>query len=120
MVLRRRLSCGSVYSERVDGGVILQFQLFLKFKKWPLLLPTRWALNRRSHRGQVERRLPLLVLHGGIGSVGQQQSAQLGPPLLRRLVERRERPLIGGVDARVVLDQQGSDVNVLDEERQQD
>lgn len=52
--------------------------------------------------------------------MGQQQSAQLGPPLLRRLVERRERPLIGGVDARVVLDQQGGDVNVLNEERQRE
>lgn len=68
------------------------------------------------HRGQVQGRLALLVLHGGIGSVGQQQRTQLGPPLLRRLVERRERPLIGGVHARVVLDQQGGDVHVLDGE----
>lgn len=69
--------------------------------------------RKRSHCSQVQRRLALLVLHGGIGSVGQQQGAQLGPPLLRRLVERRERPLISGVDARVVLDQQGGDVHVL-------
>lgn len=69
--------------------------------------------GKRSHCSQVERRLTLLVLHGGVGSVGQQQGAQLGPPLLRRFVERRERPLIGGVDARVVLDQQGGDVHVL-------
>lgn len=73
-----------------------------------------------AHRGQVQRRLALLVLHGGICSVGQQQSAQLRPALLRRLVERRERPLIGGVDARVVLDQQSSDVNVLNAERQRE
>lgn len=45
--------------------------------------------------------------------MGQQQSAELGPPLLGRLVEGRERPLVGGVDARVVLDQQGGDVHVL-------
>lgn len=52
--------------------------------------------------------------------MGQKQSAQLGPPLLRRLVERRERPLIGGVDAGVVLDQQGGDVNVLERERKRE
>lgn len=69
--------------------------------------------SKRSHGSQVERRLPLLVLHGGVCSVGQQQRAQLSPALLRRFVERRERPLIGGVDARVVLDQQGGDVDVL-------
>lgn len=69
--------------------------------------------RKRSHCSQVQRRLTLLVLHGGIGSVGQQQGAQLGPPLLRRFMERRERPLISGVDARVVLDQQGGDVHVL-------
>lgn len=46
--------------------------------------------------------------------MGQQQSAQLSPPLLGRFVEGRERPLVRGVDARVVLDQQGGDVHVLD------
>lgn len=46
--------------------------------------------------------------------MGQQQGAQLGPSLLGRLVERREGPLVCGVDARVVLDQQGGDVHVLD------
>lgn len=86
--------------ERVDGGVIIY-------------LDTSVCASC-PHRGQVQRRLPLLVLHGGVGSMGQQQRAQLGPPLLRRLVQRRERPLIGGVHARVVLDQQGGDVYVLD------
>lgn len=46
--------------------------------------------------------------------MSQQQRAQLGPPLLGRFVEGRERPLIRGVDARVVLDEQGGDVHVLD------
>lgn len=46
--------------------------------------------------------------------MGQQQSAQLSPPLLGRLVQGGERPLVRGVDARVVLDQQGGDVHVLD------
>lgn len=45
--------------------------------------------------------------------MGQQQSAELGPSLLRRFVEGCERPLVGGVDARVVLDQQGGYVHVL-------
>lgn len=46
--------------------------------------------------------------------MGQQQSAELSPPLLGRFVEGRKGPLVGGVDARVVLDQQGGDVHVLD------
>lgn len=45
--------------------------------------------------------------------MGQQQSTELSPPLLRRLMEGSERPLVGGIDARVVLDQQGGYVHVL-------
>ena len=45
-------------------------------------------------RGQVEGCLTLLVLEGGVGSVGQQQGAQLGSTLLGRLVQRGETPLI--------------------------
>lgn len=52
--------------------------------------------------------------------MGQQQSAQLSPPLLGRFVEGRERPLVRGVDARVVLDQQGGDVHVLDTGEEED
>lgn len=70
------------------------------------------------YRGQVQSRLALLVLHGGVGSVGQQQGTQLGPALLGRLVEGRERPLVCGVHTRVVLDQQSRDVNVLEREQE--
>lgn len=74
----------------------------------------RWLTGSpTSHRCQVEWRLSLLVLHGGISAMGQQQSAELGPPLLGRFVERCERPFICGIDAGVVLDQQGCDVHVL-------
>lgn len=45
--------------------------------------------------------------------MGQQQGAQLGPPLLGRFVEGRERPFVCGIDAGVVLNQQGGDVHVL-------
>lgn len=45
--------------------------------------------------------------------MGQQQGTQLRATLLRRLVERRERPLVRGVDAGVVLDQESCDVHVL-------
>lgn len=62
---------------------------------------------------QIQRRLSLLVLHSGISSVGQQESAQLSPPLLRRLMEGSKCPFVCGVDARVVLDEQGSYVHVL-------
>ncbi len=44
--------------------------------------------------GEVEGRLTLLVVEGGVGAVGQQQRAQLGPPLLGRLVQRGEPPLV--------------------------
>lgn len=46
--------------------------------------------------------------------MSQQQGAELSPPLLRRLVEGGKRPLVCGVDARVVLDQQGGNIHVLD------
>lgn len=45
--------------------------------------------------------------------MGQQQGAQLGPPLLGRFVEGGERPFVCGIDACVVLNQQGGDVHVL-------
>lgn len=129
MILTQRLSCRgeepgrdpASLAKRRHPALILPFQLPLRTETSEKSRPGCSKRGRkRSHCGQVERRLTLLVLHGGICSVGQQQSAQLGPPLLRRLVERRERPLIGGVDARVVLDQQGGDVNVLNGERRRE
>lgn len=78
----------------------------------------RWqtdtGLKQVSYCCQVQRRLSFLVLHGGIRSMGQKQSAELCPPLLRCLVEWRECPFVGGVDAGVVLDQKGSYVHMLD------
>lgn len=73
------------------------------------LNPPHWG----RYRGQVQRRLAFLILHGGVGAMGEQQGTQLGPTLLGRLVQRCEGPLVGGVDARVVLDQQGGDVHML-------
>lgn len=69
--------------------------------------------NSSGYRGEVERRLPLLVLHGGVGSVRQQQGTQLGASLLCSLVERSERPLIRGIHTRVVLDQQSRNIHML-------
>lgn len=66
------------------------------------------------YRCQIQGRLSLLVLHGGISSMGQQQSAELSSSFLRRFVERSKSPLIRGIDTRVVLDQQGGYVHMLD------
>lgn len=49
--------------------------------------------------------------------MSQQQRAQLRATLLGGLVQRRERPLVGGVDASVELDEQGGDVDVLGGDR---
>ena len=49
----------------------------------------------------------------------QQQGAQLGAPLLGRLVERREGPLVRSVHTRVVLDEQRRDVHVLPEDKRE-
>lgn len=46
--------------------------------------------------------------------MGQEQSAELSPPLLGRFVQGCKCPLVCGIDARVVLDQQGGYVHVLD------
>lgn len=48
--------------------------------------------------------------------MGQQQGTELGAAFLRRFVEGRESPLVGGVHTSVVLDEQGGDVHVLDGE----
>ncbi|KAF3850615.1 hypothetical protein F7725_012387 [Dissostichus mawsoni] len=61
----------------------------------------------------VQCGLALLVFHGGVGSVSQQQRAELRSALLRRLVERRESPFICSVHTRVVLDEEGGDVHML-------
>jgi hypothetical protein len=45
-------------------------------------------------RGEVQGRLTLLVVEGGVRPVGQEQRAQLGTPLLGRLVQRGEPPLV--------------------------
>lgn len=68
----------------------------------------------RYYRRQVQRRLALLVLHGGVGSVGQQQSAELGAALLRSLMEGCEGPFISGIYTGVKLDQQGRNVHMLE------
>lgn len=49
--------------------------------------------------------------------MGQEQSTELSPSLLGRFVEGSKRPLVCGVDACVVLDQQGGYVHVLDREK---
>lgn len=69
----------------------------------------------RAYRGQIERGLSLLVLHGRVGAMSQKQGTQLCAALLCRLMQRGEGPLICGVHTGVVLDEQGSDVHVLRE-----
>ncbi len=66
------------------------------------------------YRRQVQRHLALLVLRGGVGSVGQEQSAELRAALLRSLVEGCEGPFISGIYTGVKLDQQGRDVHMLE------
>lgn len=77
-------------------------------------IPKKVPQEILSYRGQVQRRLPLLVLHSGIGSMGEQQRAELSPPFLGRFVQGSKCPLVGCIDTRVVLDQQSSYVHVLD------
>lgn len=45
--------------------------------------------------------------------MGQQQGTELSPSLLGRFMKGGERPLVRGVDACVVLDEQGGYVYVL-------
>lgn len=54
-----------------------------------------------------------MVLHGGVGAVSQQQSAELSATLLSGFMKGGERPLVRRVHTRVVLDQQGRNVHVL-------
>ena len=70
-------------------------------------------VEAHGYRGEIERRLALLVLHGGVGAVGQEQGTQLGAALLRRLVQRGEGPLVRGVHTGVELNEQGSNVHML-------
>ena len=44
--------------------------------------------------------------------MGQEQSAELGPALLGRLVQWGEAPLVGGVDNCGVLDEEGGNVKM--------
>lgn len=46
--------------------------------------------------------------------MSQQQGAELGAAFLRRFVEGGESPFVGGIHARVVLNQQGGYVHMLD------
>lgn len=69
----------------------------------------------RCYRGQVESSLAFLVLHGGICSMSEQQSAELCAPLLGGLMEGCERPFVCSIHACIVLYQQGSDIDMLSE-----
>lgn len=70
-----------------------------------------------AYRDQVQGRVSLLVGEGGVCAVCQQQGTQLRATLLGRLVQRRERPLVRGVDTSVELDEQGGDIDVLGGDR---
>ena len=61
---------------------------------------------------QLQRVLPLLVLQRRVSPVGEQQSAQLGPPLLRGLVQGGEAPLVRRVNHGAEPDEKGGDVQV--------
>ena len=63
-------------------------------------------------RRHVRRRLPVLVPRVLRRTVGEQQSAQLGPPLLRGLVQGGEAPLVRRVHHGAEPDEEGSDVQV--------
>ena len=83
----------------------------------------RWQNRGGGHRvlekafhvvgaGEIQRGLALLVFQGRVGPVGQEQSAELGPALLGRLVQWGEAPLVGGVDNCGVLDEEGGNVKM--------
>ena len=83
----------------------------------------RWQNGGGGHRvlekafhvvgaGEIQRGLALLVFQGRVSSVGQEQSAELGPALLGRLVQWGEAPLVGGVDNCGVLDEEGGNVKM--------
>lgn len=57
--------------------------------------------------------LALLILHVDIGTMQDEERAELSPSLLGCLVERSEVPAVSGIDWAVVLDQQGSHVHML-------
>lgn len=65
------------------------------------------------YRGEVQSSLTLLILHGWVSTMGEQQGTELRPTLLGCLVERREGPLICCVHTCVVLDQQRRNVYML-------
>lgn len=71
-------------------------------------------LSDRSHyRSQIQSSLPLLVLHGGVGSMSQQQRTELCATLLSCFMEGCERPFVCGIHTRVVFDQKGCNIHML-------
>ncbi len=66
-----------------------------------------------THSGEVIREFPLLVAHGDICTVQDQEGAELRAPLLSGFVKRREVPAVRGIHETVVLDQHGRNINVL-------
>ena len=62
--------------------------------------------------GQLQRVLSLLILQRRVSPVGEQQSAQLGPPLLRGLVQGGEAPLVRRIHHGAEPDEEGGDVQV--------
>lgn len=72
------------------------------------------TLKRREvYGGEVQGGLALLVLHGWVGAMGEQQGTELRAALLGCLVERREGPLVCRIHTCVVLDEQRRNVHVL-------
>lgn len=65
------------------------------------------------YRCQVQSSLPLLVLHGGVSTVSQQQRAKLCTTLLGCLVEGGESPFVCSIHTRIVLDKQGCNIHML-------
>ena len=73
-----------------------------------------------THHCQVNRSVSLLVGHLNIGSVQDEQRAQLSAALLSCLVQRSEVPSVCGIHQAVVLDEHGCYVHMLGGERERE
>ena len=67
----------------------------------------------RAYRGEVIGEFPLLVPHVDVGTMKDQQGAELRAAFLGRLVQRCEVPAVRGIHKAVVLDQHGRHINML-------
>ena len=81
-------------------------------QNWPLQRGSQGGLPL-TYSGEVIREFPLLVAHGDIGPMEDEEGAELCAALLSRLVERCKVPAIRGIHQAVVLDQHGRHIHML-------